>query len=70
MVRVNYGKNSEYFLYTDSVPSEKYKNFVGHFLHGLKLKSYEFKKYKTKKELELYLSICMEIKINHLYFNN
>ena len=47
--RVNYGKNSEYFLSTDTINS-KYENFVGHFLHGLKLKSYEFKKYKTKKE--------------------
>ena len=26
----------------------KHENFVGHFLHGLKLKSYTFKKYKTK----------------------
>ncbi len=48
-LRINYGKNSEYFLNTDTVNS-KYENFVGHFLHGLKLKSYEFKKYKTKKE--------------------
>ena len=29
------------------------KNFIGHFLHGLKLKSYNFKKYKTKKEKRL-----------------
>ena len=47
--RVNYGKNSEYFLITDSIDS-KQRNFIGHFLHGLKLKSYEFKKYKTKKD--------------------
>ena len=47
--RVNYGKNNEYFLKSDSVDN-KYKNFVSHFLHGLKLKSYEFKKYKTKKD--------------------
>jgi leucyl aminopeptidase len=47
--RVNYGKNNEYFLNSDSVDN-KYKNFVSHFLHGLKLKSYEFKKYKTKKD--------------------
>tara|TARA_B100001059_G_scaffold118132_1_gene118321 strand:- start:2010 stop:3467 length:1458 start_codon:yes stop_codon:yes gene_type:complete len=47
--RVNYGKNSEYFLITDSIDS-KLRNFIGHFLHGLKLKSYEFKKYKTKKD--------------------
>ena len=52
--RVNYGKNSEYFLNTDSVIN-KYDNFIGHFLHGLKLKSYEFKKYKTKKESRIIL---------------
>ena len=49
--RVNFGKNSEYFLYTDSLVG-KHENFVGHFLHGLKLKSYEFKKYKSKKSLD------------------
>ena len=26
---------------------------MGYFLHGLKLKSYEFKKYKTKKDTRL-----------------
>ena len=26
------------------------KNFIGHFLHGIKLKSYGFEKYKSKKE--------------------
>ena len=30
--------------------STKIKNFIGHFLHGLRLKSYIFDKYKTKKE--------------------
>ncbi len=50
--RVNYGKNSEYNIISDSIDS-KYKNFLGFFLHGLKLKSYEFKKYKTKKETRL-----------------
>ena len=48
--RINYGKNSEYFVNSDSIVS-KYENFLGHFLHGLKLKSYEFNKYKTKKEI-------------------
>jgi len=47
--RINYGKNSEYIINTDSIVS-KLDNFIGHFLHGLKLKSYEFNKYKTKKE--------------------
>ena len=47
--RVNHEKNSEYYLISDSVEN-KLGNFIGHFLHGLKLKSYEFKKYKTKKD--------------------
>ena len=47
--RINYGKNSEYFIFSDSIQS-KNKDFLSHFLHGLKLKSYEFKKYKTKKD--------------------
>ena len=46
--RINFGKNSEYFLDSDSI-NVKLDNFLGHFLHGLKLKSYDFKKYKTKK---------------------
>ena len=49
--RVNYGKNSEYSIISDSIVG-KHDNFLGHFLHGLKLKSYEFKKYKSKKEVE------------------
>ena len=47
--RINYGKNSEYFINSDSLVG-KLENFIGHFLHGLKLKSYKFNKYKTKKE--------------------
>ena len=50
--RINYGKNSEYVINADSV-IVKNENFTAHFLHGLKLKSYEFKKYKTKKETRL-----------------
>ena len=46
---INYGKNTDYSIITDSITS-KFDNFVAHFLHGLKLKSYEFDKYKTKKE--------------------
>ena len=52
--RINHGKKSEYLLNSDTVIG-KYENFIGHFLHGLKLKSYEFKKYKTKKETRLFL---------------
>ena len=46
---INYGKSTEYFIISDSVES-KLDNFLIHFIHGLKLKSYEFKKYKSKKE--------------------
>ena len=46
--RINYGKKSEYFVNSESIIS-KHENFIGHFLHGLKLKSYIFNKYKTKK---------------------
>ncbi len=55
---VNHGKNTEFFIISDSIVG-KYDNFLGHFLHGLKLKSYEFKKYKTKKNTRL-ISINIE----------
>ncbi len=48
-IKINQGKNSEFFIFSDSA-NEKDKDFIGHFLHGIKLKSYTFKKYKTKKE--------------------
>ena len=41
-------------IISDSIDT-KYKNFLGHFLHGLKLKSYEFKKYKSKKNDKIIL---------------
>ena len=50
--RINYEKKSHYSINTDTLTG-KQKNFVGYFLHGLKLKSYEFKKYKTKKESKI-----------------
>ncbi len=50
--RVNYGNSSEYSLNANSIIN-KYKNFIGHFLHGFKLKSYTFHKYKSKKETRL-----------------
>ena len=49
---INYDKKNNYFLISDTVNS-KIKNFVGYFLHGLKLKSYEFNIYKSKKEKRL-----------------
>ena len=41
-------KKNEFNLNSDTVPSLS-KNIVGYFLHGLKLKSYSFDKYKSKK---------------------
>ena len=39
---------NDYFILSETVNSS-HKEFLGLFLHGLKLKSYEFKKYKSKK---------------------
>ena len=41
---INYNKKNQYLINLDTV-NTKIENFVGHFLHGLKLKSYEFKIY-------------------------
>ena len=41
-------KKTEFQINSDVMPI-KLKNLVGYFLHGLKLKSYTFEKYKTKK---------------------
>jgi len=41
-------KKKEYFINSDTINS-KINNFLGYFLHGLKLKSYEFNIYKSKK---------------------
>ncbi len=41
-------KQINYELNSNTLPN-KLKNFGGYFLHGLKLKSYLFEKYKTKK---------------------
>ena len=38
---INYGNKAEFSISSDSVKSN-IENFIGYFLHGLKLKSYEF----------------------------
>ena len=45
---IDYDSKKEYFVNTDSINS-KIENFIGYFLHGVKLKSYEFSIYKSKK---------------------
>ncbi|MDC3037722.1 leucyl aminopeptidase [Candidatus Pelagibacter sp.] len=47
-------KENRFNLISDTAPNNKLKNFVGYFLHGIKLKSYKFDKYKTKKEKSLF----------------
>jgi len=49
---INYDKKSDYFVNSDTINSN-IKNFVGYFLHGIKLKSYEFNIYKSKKNKKL-----------------
>ncbi|MDB3981997.1 leucyl aminopeptidase [Candidatus Pelagibacter sp.] len=49
---INYDKKNDYFVNSDTV-SSKIINFIGHFLHGIKLKSYEFNIYKSKKGKKL-----------------
>ena len=49
---INYDKKSEYFLNSDTI-NNTYENFLGYFLHGLKLKSYEFNIYKSKKDTKI-----------------
>ena len=66
--RINYGKNSEYSINSDSAVCE-HEDFIGYLLHGLKLKSYEFNKYKTKKEKRL-IKLSMFGKKNKLSMNS
>ena len=55
--KIHVGKIKTYFVDTDSLEG-KHDELIGHFAHGLKLKSYEFKKYKSKKnEKEILINI-------------
>jgi leucyl aminopeptidase len=49
---INYDKKNDYFINSDTLNS-KFQNFLGYFLHGIKLKSYEFNIYKSKKNKSL-----------------
>ena len=42
-------KQNHFDINSESV-KDTLKNFTGHFLHGIKLKSYSFEKYKSKKQ--------------------
>src|SRR6056300_1889202 len=49
---INYDKKKDYFVNSDTINSKE-KNFLGYFLHGIKLKSYEFNIYKSKKSKKI-----------------
>ena len=51
---INYESKSDYLVNSDTINS-KIENLIGHFLHGLKLKSYEFNIYKSKKNKRIVL---------------
>ncbi|MDB3887995.1 leucyl aminopeptidase [Candidatus Pelagibacter sp.] len=51
---INYRNKGEFTINADSIKS-KIEDFIGYFLHGLKLRSYEFNIYKSKKEKKLFL---------------
>ena len=42
-------KQSNFIVNSDSIKNTS-KNIIGYFLHGMKLKSYIFEKYKSKKK--------------------
>ena len=48
-VILNELKETQYIVNSDTIPNGL-KNILGYFLHGIKLKSYKFEKYKTKKD--------------------
>jgi len=49
---INYDNKNDYFVNSESINS-RIENFIGYFLHGLKLKSYEFNIYKSKKNKKI-----------------
>ena len=65
---INYDKISQYTVNSDTI-SKKFENFIGYFLHGLKLKSYEFNLYKSKKNRKS-ISINVIGKKNKLTIKN
>ena len=50
---INYDKKDDYVVNSDTIISN-IRNFIGYFLHGIKLKSYEFNIYKSKKIKNLF----------------
>ena len=50
-------KLNKFVLNSDTIPI-KLKNHIGYFLHGMRLKSYKFEKYKTKKnKINIFINV-------------
>ena len=56
-------------IYSENIDSKPGKDFIGRFIHGLKLKSYEFNIYKSKK-IQNNLTINLIGKQSSLYIKN
>jgi len=65
---INYGNKGEFNLIVDTIKSN-IDDFLGCFLHGLKLKSYEFNLYKSKKVKKIFLINVINKKNKHLIKN-
>ena len=65
---INHGNKGEFVINSEGIKS-KIEDFIGYFLHGLKLKSYEFNIYKPKKEKKIF-SINIIGKKNKLTLKN
>ena len=61
---VKYNLISNLTFFDRNILESEYKNFIDEFLHGMQLKSYEFKKYKTKKvNTDIIINIIVSKKI-------
>ena len=52
---ISYKNKGEFTINADSINTKPGRDFIGRFLHGLKLKSYEFNIYKSRNEKKLFL---------------
>jgi leucyl aminopeptidase len=66
---INYGNGGEFSINSDSISAKPGQDFIGHFLHGLKLKSYEFNIYKSKNTKKIFL-LNISGKKNNLTIKN
>ncbi len=67
-IKSNILKNLTFFDVNIYETQSKNKNFIDEFLHGIQIKSYEFNKYKTKKEnRDININVCFRKKFQINY---